>query len=106
MEFSKWDKVIDLYNDHFTLMGIDKPTIENTDEAAFPNVIPTISVMREIIRDWYETNPIVDITGPFLYDYGDVDQSAIIGQDPMGNDMLDVADANQSNNLNIERDWP
>ena len=106
VEFSKWDKVIDLYNDHFTLMGIDKPTIENTDEAAFPNVIPTISVMREIIRDWYETNPIVDITGPFLYDYGDVDQSAIIGQDPMGNDMLDVADANQSNNLNIERDWP
>lgn len=103
---SNWDKVIELYADHFTLLNINKPTVENIDPAAFADVIPTVAIMNEIIRDWYQANPIVDTTGTFLYDYDDVDQSAIIGQDPMGNDLLGSADANESNNLNVNRPWP
>ena len=103
---SNWDNVIKLYADHFTLLNIDKPTVENIDPEAFGDVIPTVAIMNEIIRDWYQANPIVDTTGTFLYDYDDVDQSAIIGQDPMGNDLLGSADSNVSNNLNVNRPWP
>lgn len=103
---SNWDKAIELYNDHFTLMGIDKPNVTDTDPAAFEEVIPTVAIMNEIIRDWYQCNEIVDITGAFLYDYTDVDQSAIIGQDPAGNTLLGTADSNKSNNLDVNRPWP
>ena len=103
---SNWDQVVDLYTDHFTLMGITQPTITDTDEDAFAEVIPTVAIMNEIIRDWYQSNPMVDTTGPFLYDYDDVDQSAIIDQDPVGNDLLGTADANTFNNLDVNRPWP
>ena len=103
---SNWDETVERYADHFTLMGLNQPTITDTDTEAFPDVIPTVSIMNEIIRDWYQSNAIVDITGPFLYDYTDVDQSAVIGTDPTGNTLLGSADASESNNLNVDRPWP
>ena len=103
---SNWDQAVDLYKDHFTLMGLTKPTITDTDPVSFDEVIPTIAIMNEIIRDWYQCNETVDITGAFLYDYTDVDQSAIVGQDPGGNTILGTADSNEANNLDVNRPWP
>ena len=103
---SNWDKTIEQYGDHFTLLGMTAPTITDTDEPAFPETIPTVAVMREIIRNWYQANPLVDTTAPFIYDYDDVDQSIIFAQDAAGNDLLDVADSNATDNLNVDREWP
>lgn len=103
---SNWDDAVERYQDHFTLMGIEQPTITDTDPEAFTEVIPTVAIMNEIIRDWYHGNSIVDITGPFLYDYLDVDQSAVMGTDAEGNTLLNEADTNLSNSLNVDRPWP
>ena len=51
-------------------------------------------------------NAMVNTTAPFVYDYDDVDQSDIIGQDPGGNDLLGAADSNRADNLDVIRPWP
>lgn len=103
---SNWDKAVDLHGNPAELMGYDIPTITDTEEDAFPEIIPTVAIMNEIIRDWYVSNAIVDTTGPFLYDYDDVDQSAIIGTDSAGNTLLAGLDSNREDSLDIERPWP
>ena len=97
---------MDLHGNPAELMGYDIPTITDTEEDAFPEIIPTVAIMNEIIRDWYVSNAIVDTTGPFLYDYDDVDQSAIIGTDSAGNTLLAGLDSNREDSLDIERPWP
>ena len=52
-------------------------------------------------------NPRVDITGPFIYDYQDVDTTAIESRDKDGCAILPVNDSNRHDNLdNVERPWP
>ena len=52
-------------------------------------------------------NPRVDITEPFMYDYQDVDKTAIEGRDSDDNAILPVADSNRQDNLdNVDREWP
>lgn len=104
---SVWDEALDLAaTDPTVLMGLNKPIITDTDPEAFPEVIPAAAIMHEIIREWYMTNNIVDTTKPFVYDYDDVDQSDIIGTDPVGNTLLGAADSNREDNLDVIRPWP
>ena len=104
---SVWDECIDMTeNDPAFLMGLNQPTITDTDPEAFPETVPTTAIMHEIIRDWYVANSIVDTTKPFVYDYDDVDQSDIIGTDPAGNTLLGAADSNRQDNLDVIRPWP
>lgn len=104
---SAWDDCLSVApTDPATLMGLNQPVLTDDDPEAFPETIPTQSIMHEIIRDWYMANEVVDTTGPFLYDYDDVDQSDIIGQDSGGNDLLGAADSNREDSLDVIRPWP
>ena len=104
---SAWDECLTMASDTPAfLMGLNTPSITDTDPEAFPETIPTTAIMHEIIRDWYMGNAVVDTTGVFLYDYDDVDQSDIIGQDPGGNDLLGAADSNREDSLDVIRSWP
>ena len=104
---SAWDECIDMTaNEPAFLMGLNQPSITDTDPEAFPETIPTTAIMHEIIRDWYMANSVVDTTKPFVYDYDDVDQSDIIGTDPAGNTLLGAADSNREDNLDVIRPWP
>ena len=104
---SAWDECLTMASDTPAfLMGLNTPSITDTDPEAFPETIPTTAIMHEIIRDWYMGNAVVDTTGVFLYDYDDVDQSDIIGQDPGGNDLLGAADSNREDSLDVIRPWP
>ena len=104
---SAWDECLDMTADTPAfLMGLNTPSITDTDPEAFPETVPTTAIMHEIIRDWYMANAMVNTTAPFVYDYDDVDQSDIIGQDPGGNDLLGAADSNRADNLDVIRPWP
>lgn len=103
---SLWDKACKEYGDPSELMGIERPVITNTDPEAFPEKIPTIAVMHEIIRDWYVASGAVDTSKPFIYDYLDVDASDVIGKDSAGNRLLGAMDSNRTDNLDVKRPWP
>ena len=104
---SAWDECLDMTDQSPAfMMGLNTPVITDTDPEAFPDTVPTTAIMHEIIRDWYMANMVVDTTNPFLYDYDDVDQSDIIGQDSAGNDLLGAADSNREDNLDVDRPWP
>lgn len=98
-----WDQVIRAHPNPYKLLGIPDVTLTNTEPDFFGDTVETNIIMRELLRDQYAGNPVVDITAPFVYDYNDIDQSAIVGTDSGGNLLLDIADANISNNLDVER---
>lgn len=100
-----WDMVIKNHHNPYELLGLDVPIFTNIEDDFFGDNVDTYAIMRELVRDWYQCNPIVDITGPFVYDYLDLDQSIILGIDPAGNTLLDVADANLENNLDVDRPY-
>lgn len=102
---SNWDLAIQNTNP-YTLLGITVPVLSDTEDDFFADVVDTDIIVREIIRDHYVSNGIVDISNPFIYDYLDVDSTAVSGEDSAGNVILDVADSNTENNLEIERPWP
>lgn len=104
-----WDTIIaQLSNEEiYKLLGINGVDLSNTEESLYANAIGIRAIMYELIREQFIMNPRVDITGPFIYDYQDVDQSAIETYDSGGNALLTVADANNTDNLdNVERPWP
>ena len=47
----------------------------------------------------------VDTTEPFVYDYTDVDKTAIEGQDSGGNNLLMAGDSNRTDNIDVPREW-
>ena len=104
-----WDKVMaQLTNEEiYALLGIAGEELTNTEEEHYANAVHVSAIMYEIIRDQFMANPRVDVTGPFVYDYQDVDKTAIVGTDAGGNAVLPVSDANRSDNLdNVVRQWP
>lgn len=104
-----WDTIIaQLSNEEiYKLLGINGVDLTNTEESLYANAIGIRAIMYELIREQFIMNPRVDITGPFIYDYQDVDQSVIESYDSGGNALLTVADANNTDNLdNVERPWP
>lgn len=104
-----WDKIMkQLTNEEiYKLLGIYGDTLTNTEESVYADAVNIRAIMFELIREQFMMNPRVDITGPFIYDYQDVDQTAIEGYDSGDNAILPVADANRSDNLDdVERPWP
>lgn len=104
-----WDKIMSqLSNEEiYTLLGIYGDELENTEEDVYTNAVNIKAIMYELIREQFMMNPRVDITGPFVYDYQDVDKTAIEGYDSGDNAILPVADASNTENLdNVERIWP
>ena len=104
-----WDTIIAQLNNEeiYKLLGINGVDLSNTEESLYANAIGIRTIMYELIREQFIMNPRVDITGPFIYDYQDVDQSVIETYDSGGNALLTVADANNTDNLdNVERPWP
>lgn len=89
------------------LLGITVEENKDEEISIYENAVNIKAIMYELIREQYVMNPRVDITGPFIYDYQDVDQTAIEGYDSGENAILPVADANRTDNLdNVERPWP
>lgn len=104
-----WDAIIDRLTpaEVYKLLGINAPGISNTDPSVYEGSIHIRSIMYELIREQYVMNPRVDITKEFVYDYQDVDKTAIDGKDSGNNPILPVADASRTDNLdNVERPWP
>lgn len=102
---SIWDKAIGMVGDPIKLLGITVPVFTNKEPNFFGDVVLTQAIAKEVIRDWYMANSKVDITAPFIYDYIDVDSSIVEGTDSTGALLLNVADANNSNNFDVERPY-
>ena len=100
-----WDKAL-AEGSYTNILGLTIPTFTNTEEDTYAGAVPIQSIMWELIREHYMNNIYVDITGPFIYDYLDVDQSAIIDTDAGGNYILDAANAERRDNLDINRYYP
>lgn len=104
-----WDKITAKLttSEINTLLGINVEEFKNEEENIYQNAIDIKAIMFELIREQYMMNPRVDITGPFVYDYQDVDKTAIDGYDSADNAILPTADSNRSDNLsNVKRQWP
>lgn len=108
-----WDMALDDYlkeekdADLHKFLGINVNEFDTSEESLYENAVPIKSIMYELIREKYVMNPRVDITEPFMYDYQDVDKTAIEGRDSDDNAILPVADSNRQDNLdNVDREWP
>ena len=104
-----WDKVFaELTNEQIcALLGIEEIALTNTEPNIYADAVHIRTIMFELIREEFIMNPNVDITEPFIYDYQDVDQTAIEDYDSAGNAILPVTDANRTDNLaDVERPWP
>ena len=85
------------------LLGIKSNTITDTEVDRYSGAADIRSVMNELIRDEFIANPSIDISGPFVYDYIDVDTTIVTGYDSGSNAILDTNDANHDDNLIIDR---
>ena len=106
---SLWDNILNSMSnsDKYKLIGINAQSLTDTEENIYSGSVNIKSIMYELIREQYVMNPRVDISGPFIYDYQDVDNTAINGYDAGGNAILPVMDANREDNLdNVSRPWP
>ena len=104
-----WDQITkDLTDDEIkALLDFENIELTNTEKDIYENNIPVRAVMLELIREKYIMNAGVDTTKPFIYDYQDVDTTAIDGYDSGNNAILSAADANIAENIDgIEREWP
>lgn len=89
------------------LLGIPENTITNEDEDRYPDSATIKQIMNELIRDEFINNPSIDLSGPFVYDYLDVDTSIVSGYDKDNTAQLETADANHEENLAIlNREYP
>lgn len=102
---SLWDKIIKTVDDPLELLGIHPPVFTNTEANFFGDVVLTEAIAKEVIRDWYVCNPGVDVTQSFIYDYFDVDQSIVSGYDPAGALILEVANAENAHNFDVDRPY-
>ena len=89
------------------ILSFTSGAITNTDPSIYDNTVPVRSVMLELIREKFIMAANVDTTGPFAYDYTDVDTTAIEGQDSGGNSLLMAGDSNRTDNIDgVKRQWP
>ena len=104
-----WDKIMSQLTQEEVEQILDHSgvIITNTEEDIYANSVSVRSVMLELIREKYMMNALVDTTGPFVYDYLDVDDTIVEDYDPAGNATLLSGDANLTDNIDhIERNWP
>ena len=86
-----------------SLLGIKTNTITDTESNRYLGAANIKSIMNELIREEFISNPSIDIRGPFVYDYSDVDSTIVTGYDSGDNAMLETNDANHKHNLIIDR---
>lgn len=85
------------------LLGIKSVTLTNTEINVYENAADIKAIMHELIRDEFLLNSNVEVTGPFAYDYLDVDTTIVKDtNDSDGNALLDSANANHEDNLVIQ----
>lgn len=104
-----WDHIMSkLTDDEISqILNYNTTIINNNETDMYANSVHIRSVMLELIREKYIMNAGVDTTEPFVYDYLDVDDTAVSVYDSAGNALLDSADANVTENIDgIEREWP
>ena len=104
-----WDTITSQLSEEeiYTLLGINGQTITNTENNVYENTFNIKSVMYELIREQYMMNKNVDITNPFVYDYMDIDTSAVEKFDEEGNAIIPTGDSNKQDNIdNVDRPWP
>ena len=90
-----------------TLLGIKTNTIHDTEPNRYEDAASIKAIMNELIRDEFLTNPSIDISGPFVYDYLDVDTAAVTGYDSGENAILEANNANHENNIAVlDREYP
>lgn len=117
---SLWDKITSNFtlDDIMFILGIDNVPISDTEPDIYTGAVNIKSIMYELIREHYISNETIDISEGFLYDYTDVDSSVILTttdeygntvpvEDAEGNTILEVYDANATDNLdNVIRPFP
>jgi hypothetical protein len=103
-----WDKAMAKYDGSIqALLGTNTTALSNVEDDAYDLAVPIQSIMWELIREHYIGNGIVDTTTNFIYDYLDQDTSALDGgKDKSGNQIIDAANANRNDNLDISRYEP
>nr|DAE08571.1 MAG TPA: hypothetical protein [Myoviridae sp. ctwwN25] len=104
-----WDQIMASLTDEEIeqILSFTGGTITNTDPSIYDNTVPVRSVMLELIREKFIMAANVDTTGPFAYDYVDVDTTAIEGKDSGGNSLLMAGDSNRTDNIDgVKRQWP
>ena len=117
---SLWDKITSNFtlDDIVSILGIDGVTLSNVEPNVYAGAVNIKSIMYELIREHYISNETINISEGFLYDYADVDQSVMLMttdedgnpipvEDNGGNTILEVQDANATDNLdNVVRPFP
>lgn len=119
---SLWDNITSSFtlDDITSILGIDGVTISDMESGSdiFANAVDIKAIMYELIREHYMSNETIDINEGFIYDYADVDQSVMLMttdengnvvpfNDSNGNTILEVHDANATDNLdNVVRPFP
>lgn len=107
---SLWDSILNQMSaeEICTMLGIDNITIEDNEDYYHENY-PILSVMWEIIRDYYLGNSHVDTSEGFIYDYLDEDvlAASVEGRDSSGTIVVPAYDSNREDTINrVEREWP
>ena len=82
-----------------SLLGEYIDELSNNEPSVYKEAVDIKSIMFELIREQYMMNPRVDTSEPFIYDYQDVDQTAIEDYDSENNAILVTSDANRQDNL-------
>ena len=102
-----WDRILEQYGNRNTLLGLSAVSIDDAETDTYAGAIPIVSVMWELIREHYIANAVVDVTGAFIYDYLDQDNTAFDGTDKAGNSIIDAANAERTDNIDqINRYYP
>jgi hypothetical protein len=76
------------------LLGINTNFITDIEDNRYRGAVNIRSVMNELIREEFMSNPSIDISGPFVYDYIDIDTTIVTGYDSGNNATLNTNDAN------------
>lgn len=106
---ARWDTITSVMtaDEINTLLGIKTNSITDTEPNRYENAASIKAIMNELIRDEFLTNPSIDVNGPFVYDYLDVDTTIVTGYDSGENAMLETTDANHDHNIAvITREYP
>ena len=104
-----WDTITSVMSaeDINKLLGIKTNTITDTEPNRYEDAASIKAIMNDLIRDEFLMNPSIDVSGPFVYDYLDVDTTVVGGYDSGENAMLETTDANHEDNLGIlDRVYP
>lgn len=104
-----WDHIMSQLTDDEieALLSFSGTTISDTEEDIYANSVHVKSVMYELIREKFIMQANVDTTDAFAYDYTDVDDTAVEGEDSEGNATLLAGDSNLEENIDgVEREWP